>query len=129
MSRPENVSDISESDLYIEVASFQLDRIGVHPKFAKAYADFAIVAATFSARIETAWGSTVKVSLPKNRKQLDEQLEMDQRAWDNAEKLYNKTLRGEFVQKYRQYTVKQWADAEGLAEPVFVDEPVDDEES
>ena len=124
MSRPVTIADVTVTT--IEIATVQMDQFSGDPHRIKSYSDFVGTLAKIGATMDVSY-STVRIKVPKNREQMEDQLKSDQNQWDRNEEGYNKALRGEFVESWRRYSISEWAESEGLKEPVFV-EKVEDEE-
>lgn len=128
MARPEKISDVS--DKMVRVATFEVDKITALPALMKPYVALVDAVQKIRGEVLTSYGSTVEIVIPKNHKQLQEQLKSDQYSWDNRKESYDKVLRGEKVPSYTEHGLKEWAKDEGLPEPQFVkDDPEEAEAS
>jgi len=115
MSRPATIADVT--DRFIRFADFEVDKIVDNPKLLKAYTAM-IEAVTFQGgEVSTSYGSRIEMTLPRNKKQLEEQLRSDQYSWDDKRKGYLAWIDGEEVASYRQSGIKEWAKDEGLPDP------------
>jgi len=124
MARPATIADVTNTT--IEIATVHMDHFSNDPARIKAYSDFVNALAKVGATMDASY-STVRVRLPKNKTQLEDQLKMDQSAWDRNKAGYEDALRGEMIENWRRHSIRDWAESEGLREPVFV-ESIEDEE-
>jgi hypothetical protein len=123
--KPQNVNQVQ--DRTERIATFDLDKINAIPALLKHYVALIETAQKMGGEVNTTYGSTVEVFIPKNRKQLEARLEYEQREWDRYEGLYNQVRDGEVIKSYYESGVTEWAKTEGLPEPVFVKEDEDAE--
>jgi hypothetical protein len=121
MARPENISDIDPAYTTIEIATVQMDHFSGNAARVKAYSDFVGALAKLGITMDVSY-NTVRMKMPKTPEQLRDQLKLDQDTWDRNKAGYEEALRGEFVKTWRQYSITAWAESEGLAEPVFIEE-------
>lgn len=126
MARPATIADIKAEYTKIEIATVQMDQFSSDPQRIKAYSDFINALAKLGATMDVSY-NTVRIRVPKNQEQLEDQLRLDQGEWDRNQANYEQALRAEFVEKWRQHSIREWAKSEGLREPVFV-EKIEDEE-
>jgi hypothetical protein len=123
MARPENFSDIKDRTL--RVATFEVDKLTALPALLKHYVALVESVQKMGGEVNTSYGSTVEVTIPKNPTQLKETFEREQREWDRQEELYAAVLRGEVLKSYQEYGVTEWAKNEGHPKPVFNKEDED----
>lgn len=119
MARPESHKDIKEEDKFTQIARFEIDKIITHPILLKHYTTLLEAVHKMGGTSDKNYNS-VDLDIPKNHKQLDEQLKSDQYYWDDYEKLYRKALAGDSVDpipEYRRGSLKEWAEKEGLPDP------------
>jgi hypothetical protein len=119
MARPESHKDISEDNRFTRIAMFEIDKMITHPLLLKHYTALLEAVHKMGGTSEKSYNS-VDLDIPKNSKQLDEQLKTDQYHWDDLEKLYRKALAGDNVDpipEWRRSTLSEWAANEGLPNP------------
>lgn len=122
MARPESHKDISDENRFTRVAMFEIDKIVTNANLLKHYTALLEAIHKMGGRSEKGYNS-IDLDIPKNSKQLDEQLKSDQYHWDDYEKLYRKALAGDSVDpipEWRRSTLKEWAEKEGLPDPFDV---------
>lgn len=121
MARPESIKDVQ--DRFVRVAMFEVDKIIANPTLLKHYTAMLEAAQKLGGYAEKAY-STVDVNIPKDQKQLEDQLRSDQYQWDDMKKFYNLALnRGvnsDDIPEWRQSSIKRWAQEEGLPDPFDV---------
>jgi uncharacterized protein YdeI (YjbR/CyaY-like superfamily) len=123
--KPQNVNQVE--DRTVRIALFELDKINALPGLLKHYVALIETAQKMGGEVSTTYGSTVEVLIPKDRKQLQERLEYEQREWDRYSDLYAKVRSGEAIKSYYESGVTEWAKNEGLDAPEFVKEDEDAE--
>lgn len=128
MARPATFADIAPNNLVIEIASVQIDHFSGDAQRIKAYSDFVGALAKIGATMEVSY-NTVRIYVPKNQEQLEDQLRLDQNSWDRNKANYEQALRAEFVETWRRHSIREWAEAEGFKEPVFVEQVEDEMEN
>jgi hypothetical protein len=122
MARPESHKDISDENRFTRVAMFEIDKIISNANLLKHYTGILEAVHKMGGKSEKSYNS-IDLDIPKNSKQLDEQLKTDQYHWDDLEKLYRKALAGDSVDpipEWRRSTLKEWAQNEGLPDPFDV---------
>lgn len=123
MARPESIKDVKESDRFVRIAMFEIDKIVTNSVLLKHYTALIQAVEHRGGKIEKNY-STVDVSIPKSNQELDYQLECDQRNWDEMQRLYNLALnRGPTdtdIPEWRRDSIKRWATDEGLPDPFDV---------
>jgi hypothetical protein len=120
MARPNNIAQVTER--YISIATVELDELATKPALMKAYVALVEAAEKAGGMATKRWGTSVEVKIAKSIEQIKDQLDSDQRSWDSKMESYKKAARGEFVERYMRSTVKEFAEAEGLPEPEFVEQ-------
>ena len=124
MARPANIKDIANEDRYKDVGRIETNTFIDQPKILKKYAEFTEIIQQASGCVEKSYGATINIRLPKTKKELDDQLDNDQRHWDEMQRLYNVALKGDTVgdpvPEWRRDSVKRWAEKEGLPNPFDV---------
>ena len=98
---------------------FEIDKIITHPALLKHYTVLLEAVHKMGGTSDKNYNS-VDLDIPKNDKQLDEQLKSDQYYWDDYEKLYRTALAGDSVDpipEYRRSSLREWAEKEGLPDP------------
>ncbi|MGD9620597.1 MAG: hypothetical protein AB7G47_10185 [Mycolicibacterium sp.] len=121
MARPSTTTEVSER--YVEIARIEVDKLSLHSALLKPYAVFLDAAEKLGGRAEKQWGQTVIISIAKTAKELEEQLEVDQRRWDAAEQLWLRAVRaedGDDLREWERNTVVEWAEREGKPNPFDV---------
>ena len=123
MARPESISDVKRDDRMTRIATFEMDRILADASLLKHYT--ALLQA-----VQKMGGEAVKnynnvdFNIPKNKKQLEDQLRSDQYYWDEYQKYYNLALnRGsnsDEIPEWRHSAIKAWAKEEELPDPFDV---------
>lgn len=123
MARPESIKDLQESDRFVRIALFEVDKIMTNATLLKHYTALLEAAQKMGGRAEKSY-STIDLNIPKNEKELKTQLEYDQRNWDDREKEYQLALnRGPSDSDFPEWkvsSVKRWAKDEGLPDPFDV---------
>lgn len=123
MARPESINEIEEENRFVRLAMFELDRIMTDAALLKHYTALLEVVTKMGGRADKAY-STIDLDIPKNKKQLEDQLRSDQYNWDETQKLYRIALKGdssdEPIREYQKTTIKEWAKREGLPDPFDV---------
>lgn len=123
MSRPEDIKDIKKSDRFVRVAIFEIDKMVTDATLLKHYTALIEAVQKIGGNMEKNYNN-VDVNIPKTRKELDYQLECDQRNWDEMQRLYNLALnRGPTdtdIPEWRRDSIKRWATDEGLPDPFDV---------
>ena len=122
MARPESHKDISEDNKFCQIARFEIDKIISNANLLKHYTALLEAVHKMGGKSDHSYNS-VDLDIPKNTKQLDEQLKSDQYHWDDLDKLYRKALAGDSVDpipEYRRSILTEWAEKEGLPNPFDV---------
>jgi hypothetical protein len=122
MSRPESIKDIKTQDRLVRIAMFEIDKIISNAALLKHYTALLEAAQKIGGNAEKSY-SSVDISIPKDQKQLEEQLKNDQYHWDDKQKLYNRALRGSTtdpIPEWQRSGLKEWAREEGLPNPFDV---------
>jgi hypothetical protein len=123
MARPESIKDIKHDDRFVRIAMFEIEKFIGNPALLKHYTAILETAQKLGGRAEKSY-STVDVSIPKDDKQLADQLQSDQYYWDDKQKYYNLALnRGansDEIPEWRHSGIKEWAKQEGLPDPFDV---------
>lgn len=122
--KPQNVNQVKNRT--IQIATFETAELTALPALMKVYVALVEAVQKMGGEVKKNY-SSVQVFIPKNREQLADQLESEQREWDRKEELYKTVQNGEAIKSYQEYGLKEWAETEGLPEPVFVKEPEDAE--
>lgn len=123
MARPESTKDIKHDDRFVRIATFDVDKIIGNAQLLKHYTALLETAQKMGGFADKSY-SSVEVQIPKDQKQLEEQLRGDQYRWDEQQKYYNLALnRGtnsDEVPEWRRNGIKDWAKEEGLPDPFDV---------
>lgn len=123
MARPENHKDIKESDRFVRIAMFEVDKIISNALLLKHYTALLEAAQKMGGHADKSY-STVDVNIPKDQAQLDYQLQCDQSVWDEMQKYYNLAVnRGPTctdIPEWRRSGIQRWAKEEGLPDPFDV---------
>lgn len=123
MARPESIKDIKREDSFIRIAMFETDKIIGNPVFLKHYTVMLESVNKIGGHADKSY-ATVELYIPKNDKELAEQLRHDQYYWDEMQKFYNLALnRGpdsDDVPEWRRNSVIQWAKDNDLPNPFDV---------
>lgn len=122
MARPESLEDIKEKDRFIRVASFEIDKFIENAKLLKHYTTLLEAIQSSGGLAEKSY-STVHLQLPKNKEELQYQLESDQRSWDDMQDHYNKAVdRGptDEIPEWRRDNIISWAKRNDLPNPFDV---------
>ena len=123
MPRPESIKDIKHEDRFVRIAMFEVDKIISSPKLLKHYTALLEAAQTLGGYAEKSY-TTVDVNIPKNDKQLADQLSSDQYRWDDMQKLYNLAVnRGadsDEIPEWRRNSLISWAKENDLPNPFDV---------
>lgn len=123
MARPENIKDIAEQDRFVRIATFEIDKVIGNAKFLKHYTALLEVVQNFGGHADKAY-STMDLYIPKNDKELADQLRSDQYQWDDAKKYYNLAVnRGpdsDEIPEWRRSTIVRWAKENDLPDPFDV---------
>lgn len=117
MSRPEGFYDIPSEKKQVSVALFHFSEFKLLPDVVSAYADFLKSISSQGGAFEEDYGS-VKVTRPKNEKELQQTLKQEQSDWDNRQKWYEQWMNGEeFKYPHLVDVARKHAQEEGLPEP------------
>lgn len=123
MARPENTKDIKHEDRFVRIAMFEVDKIISNPTLLKHYTALLEATQKLGGYAEKSY-STVDVNIPKDDKQLEDQLRNDQYYWDEMQKLYNVAVnRGansDEIPEWRRNSLKSWAKENDLPDPFDV---------
>lgn len=123
MSRPESIKDVQHDDRFVRIAMFEVDKIISNALLLKHYTALLEAAQKAGGFADKAY-STVDVKIPKNDKELEDQLRHDQYVWDDMQKMYNLAVnRGantDDIPEWRRSSIKTWAKEEGLPDPFDV---------
>lgn len=123
MARPESIKDIKHDDRFVRIAMFEVDKIISNPALLKHYTALLEAVQKVGGYADKAY-STVDVNIPKDERQLEEQLRTDQYRWDDMQKLYNLAVnRGENsdeIPEWRRNSLKEWARENDLPDPFDV---------
>ena len=117
MPRPASTDDITERSR--SIGRIEIERFGTHASLLKAYAALLEAVTKLGGRAEQRYGN-VELFIPKTPTELADQLESDQRRWDNAEALWLRAVRADENDDLREWereTVIAWCDAEGKPNP------------
>jgi len=116
MARPETVEDILAEQ--IEFATIQLDKISGEPALLKGYTQFIEAAVKAGAVVDSSYYGGVKLSRAPRPRELAEQLQGKQAAWDEGKKQYEiKRDIGECEYSYMESMAQRWAEQEELPFP------------
>lgn len=123
MSRPESIKNIKEDDRFVRIAMFEIDKIVASAPLLKHYTALLEAVQKVGGRADKSY-NTVNIEIPKTPKELEYQLDLDQRSWDELQKFYNLALnRGPTdtdIPEWRRSSIKSWAKEEGLPDPFDV---------
>ena len=123
MARPESFKDLSNSDRFVRIALFEIDKIMTSAVLLKHYSALLEAVQKHGGKAEKSY-STIEVMLPKDQQELQQQLEYDQRTWDNRKKEYNLAVnRGPSDADFPEWKVsnlKLWAKENDLPDPFDV---------
>jgi hypothetical protein len=122
MARPESIKNIKTQDRFVRIAMFEIDKIISNSALLKHYTALLEAAQKIGGNAEKSY-STVDISIPKDQKQLEEQLKTDQYYWDDKQKLYNRALRAnptDPIPEWQRSGLQAWAKDEGLPDPFDV---------
>lgn len=123
MARPESIKDIKQEDRFTRVAMFEIDKVIANAMLLKHYTALLETVQKMGGNAEKSY-STVDVNIPKNDKELADQLASDQRSWDDMQKLYHLAVnRGENsdeIPEWRRSGLTQWAADNDLPNPFDV---------
>lgn len=123
MSRPESIKDIKHEDRFVRIAMFEVDKIINNAALLKHYTALLEAAQKLGGHAEKSY-STVDINIPKDEKELKQQLDSDQYRWDDMQKLYNLAVtRGENsdeIPEWRRNSLIQWAKNNDLPDPFDV---------
>lgn len=123
MARPESIKDVRENDRFVRVAMFEIDKFVANATLLKHYTALLETVQKIGGRADKSY-NTVDIEIPKTEKELEYQLEQDQRGWDEMQKFYNLALnRGPSdtdIPEWRRDSIKRWATDEGLPDPFDV---------
>jgi hypothetical protein len=114
MSRPETTNHVK--NCHKTVANVYVDTMHTSPALLKAYVALIDAAQKQGGGAIPEYGQTVKVVVAKTGKELQEQLETEQRNWDRHQEMYNTAADGGEIPSYCLIDVNKWAEAEGLPE-------------
>lgn len=123
MARPESIKDIQESDRFVRIALFEVEKIMTNATLLKHYTALLEVVQKMGGKAEKAY-ATIDVNIPKTDKELQTQLEYDQRTWDDRQKDYQLALnRGPSDDDFPEWkvsSIKRWAKDNDLPDPFDV---------
>ena len=117
MPRPVSTEEITERSR--SIGRIEIERFGTHPSLLKAYAALLEAVTKLGGHADQRY-SNVELFIPKTAKELAEQLESDQRRWDNAEALWLRAVRADdddVLREWERDTVVAWCEAEGKPNP------------
>lgn len=121
MARPNSIADVN--DRFNQIATFNLSDINTSPLLLKAYIAF----------IETAqkqhgiakrnkWNSAqIEVSMPKDKDELEYQLQIEQANWDSNKRYYDKAINGDELEDYQFNAARSFAEKEFPEQKEFFD--------
>lgn len=122
MARPESINDVKEGDRFITVATFEIDKFIENPVLLKHYTSL-LESVNKSDGMAEKYYNTVKLQLPKDKKELEYQLESDQRTWDDMQEQYNRAVdRGptDEIAEWKRDNIISWAKRNDLPNPFDV---------
>ena len=123
MARPESINDIADSDRYVRVAMFETERIMTDATLLKHYTALLETITKMGGYADKSY-STIDLNVPKNPKQLEDQLKSDQYRWDDMQDSYNKVITcadpTEPVPDWKRKSIQQWAKDNDMPDPFDV---------
>lgn len=123
MARPDSISDIKHEDRFVRVATFEIDKIVANAALLKHYTSLLEAIQKAGGNASKSY-STVELTVPKDKQELEQQLASDQYSWDDSNKFYNLALnRGENsdeIPEWRRSSIKRWAKEQELPDPFDV---------
>lgn len=123
MARPESIKDVKEADRFVRIAMFEIDKIVTNSVLLKHYTSLIQAVEHRGGMVQKNY-NTVDVSVPKSTQELEQQLEYDQRGWDESQKYYNLALnRGPAdadIPEWRRNSIISWAKENDLPDPFDV---------
>jgi hypothetical protein len=121
MARPEKISEVTER--HERFALFYTENFATEPAVLKHYTAMLEAVQKFGGKVERQY-TTVEMYIPKTQKQLQAQLETDQRTWDRHRDLYLRAVKAdpeeEPVKEYERSYVQEWARKEHKPDPFDV---------
>jgi hypothetical protein len=63
-----------------------------------------------------------KILIPLTSKELDLALKSEQMSWDYGKKAYEALIAGGEIEKWQEYSVRTWAESEGMPLPGAVED-------